>query len=607
MANFQKLRALLLNVTPPTNYLIWWSATLLTFLSFDILWCTATSFRPFTYSSLYLFLLLAATVFSLPAALTRKSWPQVTLMVLLDILLIANLMYSRTYFVAIPLECYGMASNLRDFTESVTDSFRTTDLILPAITLAAWFINRKFVNRKSTPALWAYAAGLILLSSAAAGSFMARGGFSERMKALSAEFAHLHVIAPVYTVFCSMAYDAMTSTADITPAEMDGIRQWLSDHDSIAASLPAPQFAGPRPQNLILILCESLESWPIGLTLEGKPVTPVLNTLISDSTTYYAPYVKTQVGAGRSIDGQLLMMAGMMPINNGVYSMKYSASRYHTIPRAMKKRGAKTIMLTLDEHTAWNQGAVTHAFGIDTLICSPDWDRTATGAVSPLDGHLTDKALFTQSRDKLSDGTLWRDGERVFIAMVTRSGHNPFKIAAEADSFRLDRTAYPTILADYLTAANYTDRCIGLFIDYLKSRPDWDKTTVIITGDHEGLAQYRKGLTADGRFPYVESDQFCPLIILNAPIGGKNTKIISQADTYSAMLDLMGLDSYPWRGMGLSPFSTAHPGFAVGSRRDISGEVTPADSAIVRHLTDAYDVSDKIIRHNLFDAQEFHR
>lgn len=60
---------------------------------------------------------------------------------LLDFLLIANLMYFRTYYTAIPLNSYGLSGNLADFTGSVIDSLRWYDSLFPLSTLIAAIIH----------------------------------------------------------------------------------------------------------------------------------------------------------------------------------------------------------------------------------------------------------------------------------------------------------------------------------------------------------------------------------------------------------------------------------------------------------------------------------
>ena len=60
-------------------------------------------------------------------------------------------------------------------------------------------------------------------------------------------------------------------------------------------------------------------------------------------------------------------------------------------------------------------------------------------------------------------------------------------------------------------------------ISYIKSRPDYDNTSIIITGDHEGLAVYRKCLSE--YYSYVSPNQYTPLIILNTPTEIGETQI----------------------------------------------------------------------------------
>lgn len=104
----------------------------------------------------------------------------------------------------------------------------------------------------------------------------------------------------------------------------------------------------------------------------------------------------------------------------------------------------------------------------------------------------------------------------------------------------------------------------------------------------------------------------------NAPYSGRDSTVIGQADIYSALLDIAGLyGTYSWRGMGTSPFSPTHPGFAIGSFGEMVGNgadirmcegdfqqfskvYTDAyDSATIQHFKRARSVSDMILRHNI--------
>lgn len=63
----------------------------------------------------------------------------------------------------------------------------------------------------------------------------------------------------------------------------------------------------------MIIVCESLESWPVEARIAGKEITPYINSLLADSATLYVPRLLTQVDAGRSIDFQLMLNTGLLP------------------------------------------------------------------------------------------------------------------------------------------------------------------------------------------------------------------------------------------------------------------------------------------------------
>ena len=69
----------------------------------------------------------------------------------------------------------------------------------------------------------------------------------------------------------------------------------------------------PNPQTkLVIFLVESLESWAI-----MPEVTPNICRLIKSDGVLYAPYIKRQALKGQSMDGQIIVNTGILPIKNG--------------------------------------------------------------------------------------------------------------------------------------------------------------------------------------------------------------------------------------------------------------------------------------------------
>lgn len=115
----------------------------LKFLLFDLLWCLDTTFSSFSYPIAYLSKSILALLLTLPLVLRAPRWVEAVVALATDLFLVANLLYFRTYYTAIPLESYALAGNLRDFTASVTESLRWPDLLFPLSTAAALLAARR--------------------------------------------------------------------------------------------------------------------------------------------------------------------------------------------------------------------------------------------------------------------------------------------------------------------------------------------------------------------------------------------------------------------------------------------------------------------------------
>lgn len=545
---------------PTPAFVVWWLAALLIFLWFDILWCVDSDFRPFLrYRSLYFMLPCAATVFTLPAVLTRKvAWQFLTLTAL-AILLEANLIYFRTYYTSIPVGSYSLITNLKGFEGSVIEGLRPADAGFVIILAAALLSSRLIGRPASLFNPWSYAVLLAVLVGINYAFFLTRGGFRQRMDELSESVNDMTVAAPTYTIFLTMLHEAISNDTPPTQQEIDFGRQWLKEHSELTAAYhPADTAAEPR--NLVLIMCESLESWPINLDIEEQTVTPFLNSLVADTANvYYNPAVLTQVRAGRSIDGQLLYTAGRYPMNKGVFSKDHALDSYHSLPKAVKETGGSTYLISCDLPSTWNQAKFAQSIGIDSLLLHSHWllpeDMDWSGGKDILDHRL-----LQRSRQAMESGDLWPVGQQAFVLVVTHSGHNPFEIPAGLSPLHL-QGVYPEWLRNYLTTAAYVDAALGDFVVYLRSRPDSDKTVIAIVGDHEGLGTHRREIASDSRYGFVSQDNHTPLILINSPYTGRGEFEITQADVYSALLDALGLyTTYSWHGMGRSPFDPTYTG-----------------------------------------------
>lgn len=578
--------------------------TWLMLVSFALLWSYDTTFRGMGFTGTYINSLLLTLIITLPYFLTRRLAVQAVVAGAVWVLMECNLMYCRVYYAPIPLDAYSMAGNLADFKASVVDCLRLRDviplLLLIITVLLASRAPRFSLTRRESAAYLALTAGCFGVSLILA---VANGGFRSHITSLKESCYFSTTPMCVYTVGGELIYQFLDrDSSALTASDVEAIDKWIADNVREAGYNINLIDSTLRRDNLVIILCESLESWVIGAEVNGRPITPNLNRLVADSTTLYAPNILTQVDAGRSIDAQLLIQAGMLPVKGSVYSMRFSGSTYPSIVKAIKEgRGARSYLLTCDKPTVWNQAPIAASFGFDTLVTKDSWRNDERVGNPP---KLSDGSFMLQSVEKLKSGELWPDGENAYILAVTYSGHNPFRLPENLrdPEFKLP-AGLPETLADYITMAHYTDASLASMIEYLKSRPDYDRTMLVITGDHEALGTRRDELrNARIAGTEVSAGQFVPLLILNSPRSGHIDGVAGQVDIYTTLLTLMGLNEYEWRGMGRD-ISSGAPGMAISSMTGITeGDTASVTPERLKLLRSARDISDLIIRKNYFGS-----
>lgn len=564
----------------------------LTFVAFDVIWCMDTTFASFSFFETYATKIIATLALAGVYALTRCRWAQIVVMALLDVLLVANLMYFRTYYSAIPASSYLEAGNLADFKASVTDSLRWADIVLPLITIATAVIAFRYKTTKRQPltaVLKWWAAPLAGFALLLTGVNLCKGGFHKSLRSVRQSAYLCSADAPIFSVFGCIWYDITDAAEPITPEKQAEIERWLASQPK---HQPADSVTEKR-SNLLIVFAESLESWVLEKKVDGKEITPCLNRLLKEKSTLYAPNVLTQVKGGRSIDAQLMICSGLLPLMSGTYSSLYYDNTFYTLQKAMRGlKHSRSYLLTIDKVSTWNQGAVARSFGTDTIISYHDFKMTEAFGTHK---RIGDASFFQQCREKIERGEVWKPGESVYMQFVTYSGHAPFKLPDHLRTITFP-ASIPEKAADYMTTAHYTDKAIGDFVAYLKTLPQYKETIVVIVGDHEGLASYRQELIGNPACRGLVSDkQLTPFIVLNSPVGMRYDKFMGQIDIYPTLLNLMQLDAYRWHGLGQSILDPRKQGVAVGSVMNVEG--TGSDKEVER-LKEAHTVSDYMLRYD---------
>ena len=571
----------------------------LKFLIFDLIWAFDTTFSGFQFPLGWLTKLAFSTLLALPLLWIKRKWYIYTISIAVDIWLVVNLMYFRTYYTVIPLSSYALAGNLADFQASVWESLRWVDLLFPLTTalMAALLwqtsLRTALANVGKRLKLWLLAFIIVPVLAVAVHTLI-KGSYKEAYEDLMYDYSSCG--AAVYTIPGTWLYECVSGATELSEQQQAEIKDWLAaqparpDLDSLAIEVR---------DNCIIILCESLESWVLQTEVDGVEITPNLNRYLAESNVLYAPNVLSQVMGARSIDAQLILHTGLLPVAYGAYSSRFPHHTYMSLDKAFKERwgeGAKTMSFTVDKKTVWNAGIVAQDFGYDILLDKPHW--TLDVKTGPR-GRLGDHSFLRQSAERLEGEDLFPTDGHTMVQCVTYSGHTPFVIPDSLKQVSFD-AKYPERLRNYMTVANYTDRAIGEFVDRLRANPKFANTMIVITGDHEGIGVDRSKMVKDPDVAgFLSPEQFVPFIVLNSPVEKRHDAVMGQIDMYPTLLDLMGMSDYGWRGVGSSILDPAKPGFAMSPQGQVIGD-NSISAAERDHARRAYGVSDIMISSDWF-------
>ena len=575
------------------------AVTFIKIMLFNIIWCYQTTFTAFSYPETYINTILATFILAAPYMLARSNRLQLLVLLLIDAALVCNLMYSRTYNSIIPLDSYALAGNLSDFMPSVVDSMRWIDLLFPLTTIGAmiYTASRGKEKHKRLRFNRVYGAWTLFFACISMLFVVTKGGLTKAFNNLQ-DANHYTCTVPMYTISGCLLNEALQSKEEFTPEMQKEIDDWFAQQPDF---LPRTNCISQRT-NVVVILCESLESWVLERKVEGKELTPHINQLLKEPTTLYAPHVLTQVKGGRSIDCQLLLNAGMLPIANGCYAVLYPNNNFYTLTKAVTKGNERNAtLLTVDKEVTWNQGMVAKAFGIGTIFSKDSWvlDEKVGSRKK-----LGDVSFMKQSVEKIKKNVVRMSPNNNYLQFVTYSGHNPFKLPEALQQIQL-KGDYPERMRDYMIMANYTDKAIGIIVDYLKSRPDYENTLVVITGDHEGLAADRASLCQSTAGKGVVSpQQFTPFIVLNSPKGMRYNEVMGQIDMYPTILSLLQVNNYAWKGMGQTIFDSRKAPIAISPNGEVVGNTKGVSAQEINRLKRAWHISDLMLRFNKMPSQK---
>lgn len=322
---------------------------------------------------------------------------------------------------------------------------------------------------------------------------------------------------------------------------------------------PSAQYYGKeKGKNVIIIHLESFQQFLINLKVNGKEVTPFLNSLYSDKHTISFSNFYHQVGLGRTSDAENMLETGTYGISDGsLFSSLGSENTFQAAPQILHQKGYTSAVFHGNVGTFWNRNNVYKNMGYNYFF---DQNYFSSERTDKIGYGLKDKLLFAESIKYLE-----RLPQPFYCKYLTVTNHIPFSMDAEDldPKFKTTKTSDTTI-NNYFQTAHYLDQAVREFFTYLKRSGLYKNTMVVIYGDHYALSNSENetlapviGESSDtwNDFDNVQM-QRVPFMINAANLKGyRNNEIAGEIDVLPTLLHLLGISNKGYLQFGSDLFS----------------------------------------------------
>lgn len=297
-------------------------------------------------------------------------------------------------------------------------------------------------------------------------------------------------------------------------------------------------FGEYKDKNLIMVQMESLQEFVINAVVNGREITPNLNSLIKDSLYFNNLYVQT--AAGNTSDAELLTNASMYPTSQGATYERFGENSYHSLANILRGRRYSTFSVHGFKPEFWNRFNAHKAMGFEEFYSSNELDMADS-----IGWGLNDNSLFRQSIDIMK-----KEDKPFYSFIITLTNHHPYDAYAELSDFDVAGVE-GELMQNYLKSVHEADKAIGDFIQQLKDSGFYENSILVFYGDHEGITG-KDSILLDDFFGIEEGNGFqqrqyekVPLIIHlpDEKLKGIIRKTAGQIDVMPTLLNLLGENS----------------------------------------------------------------
>lgn len=403
-----------------------------------------------------------------------------------------------------------------------------------------------------------------------------------------------------YTVYDGLK-NAKSTSATHSASSAD-LQQILNFNKQNYTPASTSYFGKERGKNVIIIHLESFQQFLIGLKINGKEVTPFLNSLYHNKHTLAFSNFYHQVGLGRTSDAENILETGSYGIADGsLFTSLGSEKTFQAAPQILKEAGYQSAVFHGNVGTFWNRNDVYKNLGYDYFFDNNYFSQKANDRIG---FGIKDKLLFAESIKYLEQMQ-----QPFYVKYLTVTNHIPFDMDKEDldPKFRTSKTNDQTI-NNYFQTAHYLDQSVHEFFNYLRISGLEKNSMIVLYGDHYGLSNsentslaplINKNADTWSDYDDVEMQRVPFMIHANNLKGGIHSEIGGEIDVLPTLLHLLGIRSKQYIQFGSDLLSPEHrdyivfrngtivsPDFVIIGGKGIRGNIyDPRDGKEITHFT----------------------
>ncbi|CAH0416750.1 LTA synthase family protein [Periweissella fabaria] len=361
-------------------------------------------------------------------------------------------------------------------------------------------------------------------------------------------------------------YDAINShkTAELRKnaksSEITGVLKYVHSH-----YVPGnPKFYGiAKGRNVIVIHLESFQQFVINRKIDGKEITPFLNSLYNSKSSLSFSNFFNQVGQGKTSDAENMLETSTFGLPQGsLFAQLGSDETFQAAPDILKQQGDYTSAVFHGNNAAfWNRNNTYKNMGYNYFYDASYYDTTGDRAT----GYgLKDKLLFHDSIQYLEHLQ-----QPFYAKYITVTNHFPYSLDSEdVDKGFKTTTTDSKLVNNYFVTNRYLDDSVREFFDYLKKSGLYDNSVVLLYGDHYGISDSENPSLAPvldkNATNWNDNDnaelQRVPLIIHIPGLtdGGVQDQYGGEIDVLPTLEHLLGIDNREYVQFGQDLMSPQH-------------------------------------------------